>query len=79
MESLLKNWDSVRIIRMALGIAISAYAFWSKEYILALPGALLMLQAILNLSCCARGNCHTGKENKQLYKDVIKEYKANGK
>lgn len=79
MESLLKNWDSARIIRLALGFVIGVYAFWSKDYILALPGALLIIQAILNLSCCSSGSCDAGNDDKQLYKDVIKQYKANGK
>lgn len=74
MNNLLKNWDAARLIRLVLGIGITIYAIISKDYIFLILSALLLLQAIFNISCCSTGACSTSSNTKQVYKNIIKPY-----
>ena len=77
MNSLLKNWDVARIIRLVAGIGIAVYAITSKDYMFLWLAGLFLFQAVLNISCCGAGGCATNDKTnqKQVYKDQIKEYK----
>jgi len=76
MNTLLKNWGFARIFRLVAGIIAGVYAITSGEYVFLFLAALLLFQAILNLSCCGTGCSSSGKNApNQVYKDVIKPYK----
>lgn len=79
MNNALKNWDVIRIIRLVAGVGIGVYAISSKDYIFLLLAGMFLLQAILNISCCGSAGCATSNQQKQVYKDVIKPYKADNK
>lgn len=70
-----KKWDAMRIFRLIAGIGIGIYAISSKEYVFFFLAGMLLIQAILNISCCGASGCSTSKNSKQVYKDVIKTYK----
>ncbi|WP_338875381.1 hypothetical protein WBJ53_07140 [Spirosoma sp. SC4-14] len=55
METLVKNWDVMRIVRLLAGSAIIWSAFADKQPLLGLLGGMLLLQAILNVGCGAAG------------------------
>lgn len=74
---LFQKWDLVRIIRFSIGVLFALIALFSSEYLFLLPAAVLVLQALLNLSCCGVSGCSVPEENQNepdLRRD-IKEYK----
>lgn len=56
MESLLKNWTIMRIIRLVLGMAALGQAIWLGDIFLGLLAVFLLGTAVMNIGCCA-GNC----------------------
>ncbi|NCC99625.1 MAG: hypothetical protein EOL95_08000 [Bacteroidia bacterium] len=54
-NNLLKNWNTVRIIRLILAIAIGVAAVVDKEYWLLAFSTLFLIQALLGNSCCCGG------------------------
>jgi hypothetical protein len=81
MNNLFKNWDSGRIIRLILSIALSIYAIVSKDYGFFFLAGLFLLQAVFNLSCCGAGGCaSSGTDSQdQVFKGEIEEYKPGKK
>lgn len=79
MNSLFKNWDAARIIRLVAGLGIGIYAIVSKDYMFLLLAGLFLFQATLNISCCGASGCSTSDatSQKQVYKDQIKPYNPN--
>ncbi|MDH6309494.1 uncharacterized membrane protein HdeD (DUF308 family) [Dysgonomonas sp. PFB1-18] len=78
MDSILKNWNLIRIVRLLLGIAAIIYSITSKNYIFLFLGGMLLFQAIMNISCCGSERCHTGNKQKEnIYGDQIKKYKPD--
>jgi len=67
------GWDTSRIIRLVLGVALGIGYFYTRESIYLFGAIILSLQAVLNISCPG-GSCSTGsvKDEKPLMK--IKEY-----
>lgn len=55
MNTLLKNWDLLRITRLLAGLAIIVMAILEKQLILSVMGFLLLVQAIMNFGCGANG------------------------
>ncbi len=78
MNSLLKNWDAARIVRLVAGLGFGIYALVWSEYIFLILAALFLLQAAFNVSCCGAGGCSSGNDTKQqeVYKGQIKKYKG---
>ena len=79
MNNILKKWDIMRVIRLITGVGFGIYAITSKEYLFLWLSGLLLLQSILNISCCGKGGCSSSKtkQTKEVYKDIIKPYKPN--
>ncbi len=75
MNRIFHNWNISRITRIVFGIGLMILSFTSKENIIIIFGSLLLIQGILNLSCCGAGGCSLSNNKKQLYKDIIKPYK----
>lgn len=57
MDNLLKNWDFMRVLRSALGIYILVQGVQDRVWLFIVLGGLFSLTAILNIGCCATGNC----------------------
>lgn len=70
------TWNIPRIIRLVTGLGLATYSVISKNYMPLFIAAILILQAVFNLSCCVMGNCTTEVDNSKqnIYKDQIKEY-----
>ena len=56
---LLKNWNLMRLLRLAIGVWAIILAFQRGEAILGLMGGLLILMAVMNNGCCGINNCAT--------------------
>ncbi len=59
----------MRTIRLALGIFIVVNGFWTQQWMFVLLGGFFTLMPLLNVGCCATGDCgvpspNEGTENK---------------
>lgn len=79
MKRLFRNWDVLRVIRLLAGAVFAGYGIYASDSLMIILGRLLMLMAVVNWSCCAAGGCGTSSENKALYKDFVKPYRAENK
>jgi uncharacterized membrane protein HdeD (DUF308 family) len=74
---LLNNWNAARILRTLLGAGLGVYAVATSEYILLALAVWLLLQGLLNISCCgtACGSQNDKPEKYDLFRGQIKKYK----
>lgn len=76
MKMLFKNWDTMRIIRLLAGVAIGVYSVAVKDYIFLFLSGFLLLQALMNISCCGAQGCYDSKAKmikKGIYEDQVKK------
>jgi hypothetical protein len=70
---LFKNWNILRIVRLALAIFISIEAIYSQSYWLLILGVILFLQALMNLACPLNScSVPTRKESTQNETSMIR-------
>lgn len=55
MESILKNWGTMRIIRLAVGLYAFYEAIKTPDIILISLASIVTLMAVLNVGCGAQG------------------------
>ena len=55
MNTLLKDWSIMRILRLIAGVVIIYMAFADNQPILSIIGFLLLIQAIFNSGCGVNG------------------------
>jgi hypothetical protein len=60
----MKNWNLFRIMRLLLGIIITAQALIVKDVMLGLAGLVFCLLPILNIGCCGVGFCTLPSQKK---------------
>lgn len=76
LECLTKDWNGFRIFRAVLGIGVGTYAVVTGDSFLLMLAAFVLIQALLNASCCCGGSCGSDADTKkELYKDEIETYK----
>jgi len=51
MQTILKNWNLVRIIRLVLGFGLLGYGYFITDWLLILIGIVLGFMAITNSGC----------------------------
>lgn len=57
MRNYFRNWDFMRVLRLALGIFIIVQGVVEKEWQFAAIGALFSLMPLLNIGCCGASGC----------------------
>ncbi len=68
------NWNFMRFIRLALGIAIIVQSIIAKEWMMGILGVLFTAMPVFNIGCCAVGGCATpSKKNVESTKDITYE------
>lgn len=77
MNSLFKNWGAARVIRLIIGLGLVCFSFIQHEYLFLIVAAMLLLQAVLNVSCCGVGGCSSAANSSKssVYKDEITPYR----
>lgn len=55
------NWNLSRILRLGLGIFIMVEGIQTDMWMLIALGALFSLMPLLNIGCCATGNCNVAR------------------
>ena len=68
MKNYLRNWDFMRVLRLALGIFIIVQGIQTKEWLFVALGGLFSLMPLLNIGCCGASGCNTSvsKSNKKV-------------
>ncbi len=68
MKNYLRNWDFMRVLRLALGIFIIVQGVQTKEWLFVALGGLFSLMPLLNIGCCGSSGCNTpvSKSNKKV-------------
>lgn len=66
-SQLLSQWGFARVIRLALGIVVLIQGIQAASVMLAVFGALFILQGLLNAGCCGANGCGVPR-----YKEDIK-------
>jgi hypothetical protein len=56
---LLKNWNIMRVLRLAIAVWLLVSAFQAKEIMFGLLGGLLLIMAVMNVGCCGVNGCAT--------------------
>lgn len=77
MKNWLKNWNYMRILRLALGVLIITQGIIAADWVVTGMGALLSLLSLLNLGCCGASGCATGnfRSNKPTEEISFEEVK----
>ena len=68
MKGYLRNWNFMRVLRLALGIFIIVQGIQANEWMFVALGALFSLMPLLNIGCCGTSGCNTRipKSNKKI-------------
>lgn len=69
-QLVLHNWNLIRVLRLAMGIAILVQAVLANDVLFGMIGILFTAMPVFNLGCCAGGNCSAPV---QQYEDNAKE------
>ncbi|WPQ63078.1 hypothetical protein SIO70_32440 [Chitinophaga sancti] len=75
-QNLLRGWNFMRVLRLALGIFIIVQGFQSKEWLFMALGGLFTLMPLLNIGCCGASECNTvvpGRSNNTIEDTTYKE------
>ena len=77
VQNIFKNWNFVRLLRLAIGIFLVVEAVKSGMWILVAVAAVFVAMPLLNIGCCATGNCsvrgrHSKNINDEVEYEVIK-------
>lgn len=60
MKAWLQNWNMMRFLRLAIGIAVTVQGILVHDALLAILGGLFSLMPLMNVGCGANGACNTG-------------------
>jgi hypothetical protein len=76
-ETLLTDWNFMRILRLGLGIYIAVQAVETQSMISAIFSVFLLFQAFTNTGCCGSNGCavpikknNSGKTEETEYEEV---------
>jgi len=71
MDNLFKNWNFVRLLRLAIGIFLVVEATQSGMWILVAVGMVFVVMPLFNIGCCAAGNCSVPTRNSKKNGDKV--------
>ena len=56
MQSIIKDWNFIRIIRLVAGVYLVGYGYSIMDYLIIMIGAVLALMAVTNSGCSPFSN-----------------------
>lgn len=59
MRQYFDNWNVIRVVRLALGLAILAQGILTRQWMVAGLGGMFTLLPLLNVGCCGVSGCQT--------------------
>ncbi len=74
-QAIFSNWNLMRFLRLALGIAIIVQSVVAKDWTMGIVGALFTVMPVFNIGCCGAGGCATTPQKKtsETTKDITYE------
>ena len=57
IQNITTNWNIFRILRLALGLFLMTEAVRTANWFMTIFAAVLIIMPLLNIGCCAGGNC----------------------
>ena len=57
--NLLKQWNLMRLFRLAISAWVIIAAFGKRDPLLGVMGAILFMMAVMNIGCCGANGCNT--------------------
>ncbi len=63
MKRIFKNWNFIRLLRLAMGLAIMYQGIISRQWIFVFLGGVFSLLPIVNIGICGTNSCDLGREN----------------
>lgn len=79
-DTILSNWNIIRILRLVLGLAIIAQAVVLKDTFLGVAGLLFSTMAVFNIGCCGTSGCAVpAKRSDKTIEDITYEEVDGGK
>jgi hypothetical protein len=74
MKGYLRNWNLMRILRLALGVLIIVQGVQAQEWLFVGLGGLFSLMPLLNIGCCGTSGCNTPiRKSNQKTEDITYE------
>ncbi|MBB2950721.1 hypothetical protein [Sphingobacterium sp. JUb56] len=67
MKKYLRNWNFMRVLRLAVGILVVVQGIQTKEWLIVGLGSLFSLMPLINIGCYGASGCniHVSKSNKK--------------
>lgn len=59
MNQIFSNWNVMRVLRLALSIAVIIQAVATKDVAFGIAGVLLTGMTVLGIGCCGAQGCYT--------------------
>ncbi len=80
MKAYFKNWDLMRVLRLALGIIIIMQGVQTREWSFVVLGGLFSLMPLMNIGCCGASRCNTvapkrNQKNEEIEEIIYEEIK----
>ncbi|MEP7232760.1 MAG: hypothetical protein ABI691_21045 [Ginsengibacter sp.] len=74
-QAIFSNWNLMRFLRLALGIAIIVQSVVAKDWTMGIAGAVFTMMPVFNIGCCGSGGCATTppKRSSETTKDITYE------
>jgi predicted Abi (CAAX) family protease len=64
LQTLLRNWTAMRLIRLVLSVIIIAQSIAANDTAMTFAGIFLLLTAVANIGCCGANGCTTSAYKK---------------
>ena len=71
LNNIIKNWNFIRLLRLAMGILLLVEAVKSGMWFLVAVGAVFVAMPLLNMGCCASGNCSVPPRSSKSTNDEV--------
>lgn len=71
LDNILKNWNFVRLLRLAMGVFLIVEAVKSGMWILVAVGVVFIIMPLLNIGCCANGSCNVPSSRSKNNRDEV--------
>lgn len=56
-DRILSNWSFIRLLRLALGVAIVIHGLYTKEWLFVAVGGFFAYLPLMNIGCGGASNC----------------------
>lgn len=72
MKEYLRNWNFMRLLRLALGIFIIVQGIQTRMWLFVFVGAIYAMMPLLNVGCCGTSGCapRSYKNNKSTNEEI---------